>query len=977
MAIADGRQSPTCIQLNCSCEPVTMLLRLAAVVGFAAVAFSAPPPATGLTTAFQVHHLSATEAAKSESVTLRGVVTQYIPEWSGFSLQDSTDAVYVSASSADAPPLRVGQVVLVEGRTSAGSFAPSVIASRVRVLGEAPLPPPEPATWQKLSSGACDNEYVQIEGVVRTAGAVAPPAWGWRALALSVDIGGNVIWAYLRGAENLAQSRLVDAKVRLAGVCLAFANSRRQFQRNVLLIPRADDIQVLEPGPANPFDAPIRPIDRLFGFAPSALAVHRVKVQGVVTFYSAARLFVQDGDNGLEIRAPSAAPLHRGDRIEAVGFAAPGVYSAVLEDAVVRVLSQAAEPAPRDIRADGVLVRTTGNVPAAPDALLVRIEATVLDGTRSAREETLILQDGHTTFTARLPVLPASHDLKFPEPGARLAVTGVCAVQVDDRGLPRSFDILMRTPADVRVLAGAPWLTRAYATRAAGGLLAILLASVVWVGLLRRRVRVQTRTIIAHLEREAVIEQQCRELVEHASDMVYTRDPQGNLLRVNHGTEQLTGYTRAELLGMNVIDLIVPEQREVARQQLDRQPEGDLDSSEWQFLTKDGREIIVEIKRRFIVEDGHVARIECIGRDVTARKHVLSDNQERFRTLADNIPQLAWMADESGSIFWYNRRWFDYTGTSLEEARGSGWQNVHHPDHLGRVLHTLQHSVDAGEPWEDAHPLRGKDGQYRWFLSRAVPIRDQMGRVVRWFGTHTDITEQKHTETELQRSNEDLQQFAYVASHDLQEPLRNICIYSEKLARSYSDGDLTPERRQYIDFVSTGARRMDSLIRDLLAYSRTVAPAMPQRKHVSMSSVFEDALTNLSGSIAESGASVTSDPLPEVVGNPPQLVQVLQNLIGNSIKYRRPDVAPRVHVSADRSIEGWVFSVSDNGQGFGPEYAEKVFGIFKRLHGSDVPGTGIGLAICKTIVERHGGRIWAESHPGEGSVFHFTIPYAS
>ncbi|MDQ2844749.1 MAG: ATP-binding protein [Acidobacteriota bacterium] len=359
---------------------------------------------------------------------------------------------------------------------------------------------------------------------------------------------------------------------------------------------------------------------------------------------------------------------------------------------------------------------------------------------------------------------------------------------------------------------------------------------------------------------------------------------------------------------------------------------------------------------------------------MTARKQAMSDNQQRFRTLADNIAQLAWMADERGFTFWYNQRWFDYTDATLDEARGWGWQKWHHPDHVERVVTRIRHSFETGETWEDTFPLRRRDAQYRWFLGRAMPIRDQSGRVVRWFGTNTDITEQKQLETELQRSNEDLQQFAYVASHDLQEPLRNVCTFTQMLARTYNDGDLTRQRREYMGIIATGARRMESLITDLLTYSRVTGIDKPDRQRIDFEQVFEKTLENLSVSVGESGATITHDALPTIDASASQISQVVQNLIGNSVKYRRPEVPLRVHVHAEHQVDRWLFFFRDNGAGFDSRYADKVFGILKRLHGPEIPGTGIGLAICKTIIERHGGRMWPEARPGEGATFYFTIP---
>jgi light-regulated signal transduction histidine kinase (bacteriophytochrome) len=225
---------------------------------------------------------------------------------------------------------------------------------------------------------------------------------------------------------------------------------------------------------------------------------------------------------------------------------------------------------------------------------------------------------------------------------------------------------------------------------------------------------------------------------------------------------------------------------------------------------------------------------------------------------------------------------------------------------------------------------------------------------------------------ELQRSNEALQQFAYSASHDLQEPLRMISSYTQLLARRYRER-FDGEAQEFIDYVVEGTNRMSQLIKDLLAFSRAGSASAAAPESIEMMPLIARAIRNLEAAFEESGAVLTTDEFPVVTGRPTGLAQVLQNLIGNAIKYRGPQ-QPRIHVSSDQSDDEWIFCVADNGLGFEPAQAERIFGIFKRLHGRQYPGTGIGLAICKRIIESGGGRIWAESEPGTGSKFYFTLP---
>jgi light-regulated signal transduction histidine kinase (bacteriophytochrome) len=259
----------------------------------------------------------------------------------------------------------------------------------------------------------------------------------------------------------------------------------------------------------------------------------------------------------------------------------------------------------------------------------------------------------------------------------------------------------------------------------------------------------------------------------------------------------------------------------------------------------------------------------------------------------------------------------------------------------------------------------------------APHIKD--GKVIEVIGFAREITDRKKAEEvlkekteELARSNRELEAFAYVASHDLQEPLRMVTNFVQLLAKRYK-GKLDSNADDFINFAVDGAMRMWNLINDLLAYSRVGTRGHPFEP-INCETILQEALDNLKVAMEESGAVVTHDSLPTVTADSSQLGQLFQNLIGNAIKFRGNE-RPRIHVSANRNGNGWTFSVRDNGIGIAPEYTERIFIIFQRLHGrQQYPGTGIGLAICKKIVERHGGRIWVESTPEKGATFYFTLP---
>ena len=235
-----------------------------------------------------------------------------------------------------------------------------------------------------------------------------------------------------------------------------------------------------------------------------------------------------------------------------------------------------------------------------------------------------------------------------------------------------------------------------------------------------------------------------------------------------------------------------------------------------------------------------------------------------------------------------------------------------------------------------------------------------------------DATDRKQAEEALRTTNAELQHFAYALTHDLQEPLRMVVNFTELLGEEYA-GKLSGPADKFISYSVEGARRIEAMLKALLAYWEVTEREQDSFIPIDSDAVLAKAMFNLQAAIAQSGAVVTSDPLPTVVAEEVVLMQVFQNLISNSIKYRGTET-PRIHISAERSAAGWLFAVQDNGIGIGPEDTERVFGMFKRLHGSEIPGTGIGLALCRKIIERQGGRIWVESAIGRGATFKFTIP---
>ena len=319
-------------------------------------------------------------------------------------------------------------------------------------------------------------------------------------------------------------------------------------------------------------------------------------------------------------------------------------------------------------------------------------------------------------------------------------------------------------------------------------------------------------------------------------------------------------------------------------------------------------------------------------------------------------------------------------GYSRDELMQLTFQDITHPDDLEADLAYVRQVLDGEiKTYSMEKRYFRKDESIVWINLTVSLMRTPGGEPLHFIAVIEGISERKRAEqalhgaiADLERSNKELEQFAYVASHDLKEPLRMVASYTQLLARRYSE-KLDQDARAYIGFAVEGATRMHYLINDLLAYSRVSVPG-ERMKPASSRAALDHALANLDTAIRESGAVVSADKLPTVNADHAQLAHVFQNLLANALKFRRNGKPPRIRVSAARQDGAWRFSVNDNGIGIDPQYFDRIFTIFQRLHGRDeYEGTGIGLAVCKRIVEQHGGQIWVESEPGKGSTFFFTL----
>jgi PAS domain S-box-containing protein len=608
-----------------------------------------------------------------------------------------------------------------------------------------------------------------------------------------------------------------------------------------------------------------------------------------------------------------------------------------------------------------------------------------------------------------------------------------------------------------------------------------------------------------------------RVIVETMGEGAVTTTLDGTILYGNSALGRVLGIPLPRIMGRQLQDLVAEEYRSQLTELLEKARIGPA-RERFILRTADGSARAVYFSTALLPQEGEGDHICLVLTDLTEleatasqlqasreREEILAASETRFRLFAEAVPNIVWTTDKNGARDFCNQRWAEFSGLSATAGNGWGWSEILHPDDRERTVAAWRQAVATGRPYQIENRLRRADGEYRWHLSRALPLRDDRGRISRWYGTSTDIDDQRRTaealresqhrlrlateaafigiwswdprgdeiictreckeviglppdsrvdlqtllgavhaddrskleeelrnilqtgedyqlefkvvlpegasrwlqmkgkvvvdgpppghlhgvvmdvtdarrrQEELQqltgrlaRSNQELKEFAYIASHDLQEPLRVVTGFLDLLKRRYR-GQLDSQADEFIDYAVNGASRMHNLIRDLLSYSRVGAIGVTY-KAVVIEKIVDQAIANLQMSIDESGTRITRTPLPVVSGDEMLLLQLFQNLISNAIKFHGQQ-PPEIRIAAEQRPEEWLFSVQDKGIGMEPRQASRVSQIFQRLHTADkYQGTGIGLAICKKIIDRHGGRIWVESQLGEGATFYFTLP---
>lgn len=456
------------------------------------------------------------------------------------------------------------------------------------------------------------------------------------------------------------------------------------------------------------------------------------------------------------------------------------------------------------------------------------------------------------------------------------------------------------------------------------------------------------------------------------------------MLYASNGSARVLGVAAAQIIGTRGLDKVDAEDRDRVNSTMDFARGAPGQPFQFEARVRHG-----ETRRWIESTVTDLSRDPAVGglvwncRDITERKKAeealreserrLATRERYLQTLLDSLPECVKVLGRDGEVLEMNAAGLRMIqADSAAQVLGNCVYPLIHPADRDAFRALTEGVCNGGECGSLEFSVQGlKGGQLR-LETNVVPLRGESESIIGALSATRDVTERNLAITALRRANESLEQFAYAAAHDLQEPIRNLTLYTQLLAQDYSER-LDDRAREFIGITVEGARRLQTLIEDLLAYTRSADAADATAANTDANAVVSEVLENLRTAVTAAGAVVVCGDLPTLPMCHAHVVQLFQNLIGNALKYRR-DAPLRVEISCDTSPDEYVITVRDNGIGIPPDHRERIFGVFKRLHGRDVPGNGIGLAVCYRIVCRYGGRIWVEGNEDQGSMFRFAVP---
>lgn len=478
------------------------------------------------------------------------------------------------------------------------------------------------------------------------------------------------------------------------------------------------------------------------------------------------------------------------------------------------------------------------------------------------------------------------------------------------------------------------------------------------------------------IHEQKMSEGQLVDVLESMGDGFIALDKEFKVLRVNHHQERISGLKREQTIGRNHWDIwpkeVIPKIWVAYHQVIQNHKPIHIEDFNSEL------KIWLSVDAYHTPDNG----IAAFFRDITEQKKItqaLEDSELQFRNFADSMPQLAWIAKADGFILWYNQRWYDFTGTTAQEMEGWGWQSVHDPNKLPEVLERWQASITTGNPFEMQFPLKGADGKFKWFLTRVIPIRDKDGDIFRWFGTNTNIDDQRLLEIELKKTVQARDEFLSIASHELKTPLTALLIQAQLHKRLILKADpeaLNPSRiNQNADQTEKLVIRLNRIVEDMLDISRLKAGHLQYSKTtLDICKVLKAALERMNPQIIQAGYEAPSFFGEKAEGNwdVMRIEQVVNNLLTNAVRY---GAGKPITVKLQNLGKVARITVQDHGIGIAAEDQERIFKRYERaISSNEVSGLGLGLFICYQIVEAHEGRIWVESEIGKGSTFIVELP---
>ncbi len=695
--------------------------------------FPEPPV---LTRVEQIRELTPPQLGLRHPVRVRGVVTYCDLPRRDLFLQDVTGGIYVDPLGANLK-VHFGEYLEVSGVVSPGDFASQIAQPQVRKMGTRPLPRPRLITGADLVSGKYDSEWVQVEETVRAI------AIDGERIRLNLISNGATHDAYVWRDGEFPQD-LVGARVILSGVSGGDYNSKNQYLGATLLVPGAAYVRVLRSGPEDPFTLPVTPIHFLLRQKPGGTFDSPIRIRGVVTLQRSGDYFyLQEGTEGAKVLTRQTTAVQVGDIVDAVGFPSLDEYSPALGDAVFRRVGIGTDPVPVEATVSQLL---SGSL----DSGLVKTRGILIDHSRQGQVYRLTLRAEDTKFDALLVQSAETVALNSLRAGSEVEVTGICATQADERRNPSGFSILLNSPEDVTVLRSATWWTASRTLRVAVLIGALLLASLAWVAVLRRKVEAQTGALMTRLNRIAVLEERFRELFENANDMVFTCGLRGHFTAINQAGERMTGFSRDQIIGKHLADLVAPEDAAKVQELIDAKAVAENgDAREVGFLTSNGGRLLLEIKTRLVFSHGTPIGFQGIARDITRRRQAedaLRQSEYQYRALFENANDIILVFDPASEVILEaNRRACETYGRDRSELIGRSLKEFTKDVAQGEseIERLLQSGTSSN--FETAH--FHKNGSEIHLLCNASLIEYQGRKAV--LSANRDVTQRKRIEEAL------------------------------------------------------------------------------------------------------------------------------------------------------------------------------------------------------------------------------------